>query len=144
MNEISSLPSLADLLNQNPNMRPSSLEDFASNNEIGANMGGGLRVAEPSVASPTGRAPGIPSIQGPAADRVTAPGFAQMFESFVKGVDHKKKVAKNEVQDLILGKSDNIHEAMVKVQEAGVSFNLMIQVRNKLVDSYKELMRMRV
>ena len=144
MNEISSLPSLADLLNQNPNMRPSSLEDFASNNEMGANMGGGLRVAEPSVASPAGRAPGIPSIQGPAADRVTAPGFAQMFESFVKGVDHKKKVAKNEVQDLILGKSDNIHEAMVKVQEAGVSFNLMIQVRNKLVDSYKELMRMRV
>ncbi|MBG31406.1 MAG: flagellar hook-basal body complex protein FliE [Opitutae bacterium] len=144
MNEISSLPSLADLLNQNPNMRPSSLEDFASNNEIGANMGGGLRVAEPSVADPTVRAPGVPTVQGPAADRVTAPGFAQMFESFVKGVDHKKKVAKNEVQDLILGKSDNIHEAMVKVQEAGVSFNLMIQVRNKLVDSYKELMRMRV
>ena len=77
-------------------------------------------------------------------DRVTAPGFSQMFERFIKGVDHKKKVAKNEVQDLILGKSDNIHEAMVKVQEAGVAFNLMIQVRNKLVDSYKELMRMRV
>ena len=144
MNEISSLPSLADLLNQNPNMRPSSLEDFASNNELGANMGGGLRVAEPSVADPAVRVPGVPSVQGPGVDRITAPGFAQMFESFVKGVDHKKKVAKNEVQDLILGKSDNIHEAMVKVQEAGVSFNLMIQVRNKLVDSYKELMRMRV
>ena len=144
MNEISSLPSLADLLNQNPNLRPSSLEDFASNNEMGANMGAGLRVAEPSVTTPTARTPAAPMIQGPAVDRVTAPGFAQMFERFVKGVDHKKKVAKNEVQDLILGKSDNIHEAMVKVQEAGVAFNLMIQVRNKLVDSYKELMRMRV
>ena len=77
-------------------------------------------------------------------DRVTAPGFAQMFERFAKGVDHKKKDAKNTVQDLILGKSDNIHEAMVKSQEAGVAFNLMIQVRNKLVESYKELMRMRV
>ena len=147
MNEISSLPSIADLLNQNPNLRPSSLEDFASNNEMGGNMGSGLRVSEPSVTAPTTsvvRAPGAPSVQGPAVDRVTAPGFAQMFEGFVKGVDHKKKVGKNEVQDLILGKSDNIHEAMVKVQEAGVAFNLMIQVRNKLVDSYKELMRMRV
>ncbi len=92
-------------------------------------------MVNPSAPIPTGRS---------VDDRVTAPGFSQMFERFVKGVDSKKKVAKNEVQDLILGKSDNIHEAMVKVQEAGVAFNLMIQVRNKLVESYKELMRMRV
>ncbi|MFP6900715.1 MAG: flagellar hook-basal body complex protein FliE [Opitutales bacterium] len=150
MNEISSLPSLADLLNQNPNLRPSSLEDFASNNEMGSTLGSGLRVADPSVASRTGLSspivgtPASPTVGRPAVDRVTAPGFAQMFERFAKGVDHKKKVAKNIVQDLILGKSDNLHEAMVKVQEAGVAFNLMIQVRNKLVESYKELMRMRV
>ena len=56
----------------------------------------------------------------------------------------KKKISKRETQDLILGRSDNIHEAVVKSQEAGVAFNLMIEVRNKLVDSYKELMRMQV
>jgi len=67
-----------------------------------------------------------------------------MFEDFVKGVDQKKKISKQETQDLILGRSDNIHEAVVKSQEAGVAFNLMIEVRNKLVDSYKELMRMQV
>ena len=150
MNEISSLPSLADLVNQNPNLRASSLEEFASSSEMGATLGSGLRTAESSAVSPTGpisptvATPGSPTVGNPAADRVTAPGFAQMFERFVKGVDHKKKVAKNTVQDLILGKSDNIHEAMVKSQEAGVAFNLMIQVRNKLVESYKELMRMRV
>ena len=77
-------------------------------------------------------------------DRVTAPGFAQMFEKFIKGVDQKKKISAKETQDLILGRSDNIHEAVVKSQEAGVAFNLMIEVRNKLVDSYKELMRMQV
>jgi flagellar hook-basal body complex protein FliE len=77
-------------------------------------------------------------------DRVTAPGFAQMFENFVKGVDQKKKISARETQDLILGRSDNVHEAVVKSQEAGVAFNLMIEVRNKLVESYKELMRMQV
>jgi flagellar hook-basal body complex protein FliE len=77
-------------------------------------------------------------------DRVTAPGFSQMFESFIKGVDQKKKISARETQDLILGRSDNIHEAVVKSQEAGVAFNLMIEVRNKLVESYKELMRMQV
>ena len=155
MNEISSLPSLTDLLSQNPNLRPSSLEDFASSNEMGSGIGDALRTADPAATSPAMAIPGASTVSAPdaagtrftgapAADRVTAPGFAQMFERFVKGVDVKKKVAAHEVQDLILGKSDNIHEAMVKVQEAGVAFNLMIQVRNKLVESYKELMRMRV
>jgi len=59
-------------------------------------------------------------------------------------VDYKKKVSAKETQDLILGRSDNIHEAVVKSEEAKVAFNLMIEVRNKLVDSYKELMRMQV
>jgi len=59
-------------------------------------------------------------------------------------VDQKKKVSAKETQDLILGRSDNIHEAVVKSEEAKVAFNLMIEVRNKLVDSYKELMRMQV
>jgi len=67
-----------------------------------------------------------------------------MFEKFVKGVDQKKKVSAQQTQDLILGRSDNIHEAVVKSEEAKVAFNLMIEVRNKLVDSYKELMRMQV
>ena len=67
-----------------------------------------------------------------------------MFENFIKGVDQKKKISKKETQDLILGRSDNIHEAVVKSQEAGVAFNLMIEVRNKLVDSYQTLMKMSV
>ena len=86
----------------------------------------------------------IPIDKTTPTERVTAPGFAQMFENFIKGVDQKKKISKKETQDLILGRSDNIHEAVVKSQEAGVAFNLMIEVRNKLVDSYKELMRMQV
>lgn len=86
----------------------------------------------------------IPIDRTTPTERVTAPGFAQMFENFIKGVDQKKKISKRETQDLILGRSDNIHEAVVKSQEAGVAFNLMIEVRNKLVASYQELMRMRV
>lgn len=136
--EISSLPSLSDLLNQNPNLQPNSQSDrFASNFENpqslqvnGNRSSNGVVPVEIDKTSPT--------------DRVTAPGFAQMFEQFIKGVDQKKKISARETQDLILGRSDNIHEAVVKSQEAGVAFNLMIEVRNKLVESYKELMRMQV
>ncbi len=140
MNEISSLPSLSDLLSQNPNMQPNAQMDrfAAQTSEMGQSIGtplsngvgNGVEVIPIDKTSPT--------------ERVTAPGFAQMFENFIKGVDQKKKISKNATQDLILGRSDNIHEAVVKSQEAGVAFNLMIEVRNKLVESYKELMRMRV
>ncbi|MEE3060553.1 MAG: flagellar hook-basal body complex protein FliE [Verrucomicrobiota bacterium] len=136
--EISSLPSLSDLLNQNPNLQPNAQADrFSSNFENlknhqvqGTRSPNGVVPVEIDKTSPT--------------DRVTAPGFAQMFEQFIKGVDRKKKISARETQDLILGRSDNIHEAVVKSQEAGVAFNLMIEVRNKLVESYKELMRMQV
>ena len=139
MNEISSLPSLNELLSQNPNLKPNEqLDRFAQSSEMGKSIGtsppdtigNGIKVIPIDKTTPT--------------ERVTAPGFAQMFENFIKGVDQKKKISKRETQDLILGRSDNIHEAVVKSQEAGVAFNLMIEVRNKLVDSYKELMRMQV
>ena len=139
MNEISSLPSLNDLLTQNPNLRPNSqAERFTQNfeNKSGS-IGSSSKIG-------TGATTPIQLDRTSPVDRVTAPGFAQMFEKFIKGVDQKKKISKNATQDLILGRSDNIHEAVVKSQEAGVAFNLMIEVRNKLVDSYKELMRMQV
>lgn len=138
MNEISSLPSLSDLLTQNPNLQANQqLDRFAKNSEMGQSFG----------ASETQRFNGVdivPIDKTSPTDRVTAPGFSNMFESFIKGVDQKKKISARETQDLILGRSDNIHEAVVKSQEAGVAFNLMIEVRNKLVESYKELMRMQV
>ena len=138
MNEISSLPSLSDLLTQNPNLQANQqLDRFAQNSEMGQGFG----------ASETQRFNGVdivPIDKTSPTDRVTAPGFSNMFESFIKGVDQKKKISARETQDLILGRSDNIHEAVVKSQEAGVAFNLMIGVRNKLVESYKELMRMQV
>ena len=133
MDAVSSLPSLNDLLRQNPNLNPQNFSPKL--NSENSSLGG---VSAPSLSNP-------PLINKTTpVDRVTAPGFSEMFEKFVRGVDHKKKISAKETQDLILGRSDNIHEAVVKSEEAKVAFNLMIEVRNKLVDSYKELMRMQV
>ena len=139
MDAISSLPSLNDLLRQNPNLQPNALADKFTRESRGVN--GSQSLAVPSLSGNSN----ITAIDKTSpTERVTAPGFADMFERFVKGVDQKKKISAKETQDLILGRSDNIHEAVVKSQEAGVAFNLMIEVRNKLVESYKELMRMSV
>lgn len=141
MDAISSLPRLNELLNQNNNLQSANLSKG-----FGGEGASNSVVRPPNVPNVSGiQAKGVQPIDGTAfTNRVTAPGFAEMFQKFVRGVDQKKKVSARETQDLILGRSDNIHEAVVKSEEAKVAFNLMIEVRNKLVDSYKELMRMQV
>ena len=45
---------------------------------------------------------------------------------------------------MFLFRKDVLHQSVIAMQEAGVAFQLMVEVRNKLVDSYQELMRMPV
>jgi flagellar hook-basal body complex protein FliE len=48
------------------------------------------------------------------------------------------------VADLQAGKPVTLHQAMITMEEASVSFQLMAEVRNRLLESYQELMRMQV
>jgi flagellar hook-basal body complex protein FliE len=45
---------------------------------------------------------------------------------------------------VLSGQNIPLHQAMLSVEEASVSFQLMVEVRNKLLDSYQELMRMQI
>ena len=78
----------------------------------------------------------------------TAPGalpsFGQMLGDLVEGVDASQKASQEAVRQVMAGESDNLHQTMIAMQEAGVAFNLMLEVRNKLVEGYQELMRLRV
>ena len=73
-----------------------------------------------------------------------APGFGDMIGSLVAGVDAKGKAAQAEVRDVFSGKSNNIHRSTIALQESSLAFSLLVEVRNKLTDSYQELMRMQV
>ena len=56
----------------------------------------------------------------------------------------KMEAGAAEQAKVLSGESTNLHQAMISIQEAGVAFSLMVEVRNKLVDSYQELMRMQI
>ncbi len=73
-----------------------------------------------------------------------ADSFVSTLSNLVDSVDAKAKAAEQANTDIMTGKSDNIHQAMISMQEASISFDLLVQVRNKLVDSYKELSRISV
>lgn len=70
--------------------------------------------------------------------------FDGIVSKLIGEVDAKHKVAAAETNKVLLGEADNVHQAMIASQEAGVAFTMMVEVRNKLVQSYQELMRMPV
>ena len=74
---------------------------------------------------------------------VARPSFGEMVERGVDHVDAKQKYANNQVRMLMTGESDNLHHAMLSMEESGVAFNLMMETRNKLMTAYQELMRLR-
>jgi flagellar hook-basal body complex protein FliE len=95
--------------------------------------------------SPTGpvKLPGI-SLPNAGSNPVQSGGFGNMFEQMISSVDAKESQAQAITRDVLLGKNDQVHQSMIAMQEASVAFQLMVQVRNKVVESYQELMRMPV
>lgn len=73
-----------------------------------------------------------------------AQGFGKMLDGLVGTVDAKQTQATELTRRVLLGESDQLHQSVIAMQEAGVAFSLMVEVRNKLVESYQELMRMQV
>lgn len=70
--------------------------------------------------------------------------FSSLLGRMVSEVSNKASVAAQQVAAVQSGKSVSLHQAMISMEEASVSFSLMAEVRNKLLESYQELMRMQV
>lgn len=85
-------------------------------------------------------------IQTSAPSSATAPtgDFSGMLTQMVREVQAKQAAASDAVTGVILGQGVPLHEAVIAGEEASVSFQLMVEVRNKLLESYQELMRMQV
>ncbi len=85
---------------------------------------------------------------GAPATSVNAPqpsySFQNLLGNFVNEVSEKQAAAGDAVNGLLSGKNVSLHQAVISMEEASVSFQMMVEVRNKLLDSYQELMRMQV
>lgn len=78
------------------------------------------------------------------AGSVARSEFSSYLNKAVTEVEGKMRTAEVEKLKVLTGEANNLHQATIASSEAGVAFSLMIEVRNKLVESYQELMRMQV
>jgi flagellar hook-basal body complex protein FliE len=70
--------------------------------------------------------------------------FANVLGDMVNEVAQKQADAGSAVTGLLSGQNVSLHQAMISMEEANVSFQMMVEVRNRLLDSYQELMRMQI
>ena len=73
-----------------------------------------------------------------------ATGFKDLLGKYINDVNTMQSSADKSVRDLATGNMNNLHQVIVAINEADLSFQLMMQVRNRLVDAYKEVMRMQI
>ncbi|MFQ5780758.1 MAG: flagellar hook-basal body complex protein FliE [Nitrospiria bacterium] len=92
---------------------------------------------------------GPKTINGPAGIRPEAAtkGEKPFLETLKKSIDETNALqlrADQAVADLATGKTQDLHQTMIAIEKADVSFQLMMQVRNKILSAYEEITRMQI
>ncbi len=80
----------------------------------------------------------------PQAGDATEASFGEMLKEHLKEVNHLQNAADTAAQNLASGKDEDVHNTMIAMEKASVAFQLTMQVRNKVIDAYQEIMRMQV
>lgn len=83
-----------------------------------------------------------PKTGAPGADQ--GPDFGDLLKQALSEVNQAGQTAEGEARNLMLGESADMHSAMLAVQKADLSFQMMMAVRSKLIDAYREVMRMQL
>jgi flagellar hook-basal body complex protein FliE len=84
------------------------------------------------------------SIASPVIAAVAPPatGFAGMLSSAMQQVDSLQATAEQKVGSLLAGNGQDVHAAALSVERASLGFDLMLQVRNKVVNAYQEISKL--
>jgi flagellar hook-basal body complex protein FliE len=68
--------------------------------------------------------------------------FGETLHQAMKDVNHLQQEAGKAVQQMVSGESTDLHDVMIAVEKAKTSFELLMEVRNKTLEVYREIMRM--
>ena len=73
-----------------------------------------------------------------------SPSFGSVLNQSINTVARMQQEADVQAAQLTAGESKDIHGTMIAMQKAEISMSLMMEVRNKMVETYREIMRMQV
>ena len=83
--------------------------------------------------------------QQPAQQQAAAPeGFGETMKSFLQQANASQINADNAIKGVVTGKSQDIHQVMLAMEQARLSMLAIVEARNKVVEAYQEIVRMPV
>jgi flagellar hook-basal body complex protein FliE len=94
------------------------------------------RIGSSLLSSPTLPSVGVKTTQGSS--------FQNLLGSAIDDLNRVQGNADQAINSLAMGEATDIHDVTIAVQEADIAFELALQVRNKMVEAYQEVMRMQV
>jgi flagellar hook-basal body complex protein FliE len=81
---------------------------------------------------------------GESGETGSAKTFGDFMKDLVQDANESSLVADKKMQEVATGRTKDLHGAVLAVEKADVQFHLLTQVRNKVIDAYREIMRMQI
>lgn len=75
---------------------------------------------------------------------MVAPQFGRMVSEGLQGLNEQLKASQADLQSLALGDARDLHAVMIRLEESRIAFQLMLQVRNRVLEAYQDVMKMQV
>jgi len=86
----------------------------------------------------------LPDSIKPASQAQTGGGFKEVFTGAIQSVETLGQNASASVQRFLSGEGEELHSTVLATQRAELAFEMFLQVRNKVVSAYQEIMRMQM
>lgn len=102
------------------------------------------------MTDPLGLIPSTSALGGPGPARPTHPGqqpsvsFKDVLMKQLEQVNRLQQDAEMAIEDLVSGKRDDMDAVLIAKQKADIAFQMLLQVRNKMMDAYEEVKQIRV
>lgn len=84
------------------------------------------------------------TLEDKSATPVGAPDFSAWLNQEVDTLNRQLVDSDNQLRSLAMGDVENLHQVMISFEKAKLSFELALQVRNKLLEAYQDVMRMQI
>ncbi len=77
-------------------------------------------------------------------DKTNGLGFKEMLQDVIQNVKETEAATKIDAYNLSIGNMDDLHNMMINAAKAEIALQTMVQIRNKILDAYSEIMRINI
>lgn len=74
----------------------------------------------------------------------SGPSFLQRVDEGLQAVNQQILASQTDLQHLAVGDAGSLHQVMVRLEESRISLQLLLQVRNRVLEAYQDVMRMQI